>query len=119
MFKKIKVGGKEIDMLATASTSIRYKQIFHEDLISLFQATGEKGELTDYLSISQKLGYIMAQHAAKADMEKLNEDAYMEWLDQFEPFDFVEAGGDIVKLYRGNEETSAESKKKEDELSAV
>ena len=82
MFKEIVIGDKSFGFLATASTTYRYKQVFHEDL--LVSLTDEKSAIIDTLELSHKLGYIMNMQAEKADMNKLSYDKFLEWLDQFE-----------------------------------
>ena len=121
MFITINFGKDEENtrnFLATASTAIRYKQVFHEDLITTMQHINEAGEISDYLNVSQKLGFIMNMQADKKPMESLNQDQYLDWLDQFEPLAFVAAGAQIIQAYRVNEENSSVAKKKNVEQSA-
>ena len=61
----------------------------------------------------QKLGYIMARSAERADMTRLTEDDYMIWLDQFETIDMAQASKEILMLYLGNKLSSSELKKTE------
>jgi hypothetical protein len=49
---------------------------------------------------------------AKADMTKLNEDAFYAWLEGFGPNDIVMALGEVMELYNGNTTTTVVSKKK-------
>ena len=45
-------------------------------------------------------------------MDKLNQNAYVAWLEQFEPFDITNASEEIIDLYMTNSQTASEVKKK-------
>lgn len=111
MYREIKVGKGTVPMLANGATPIRYRMIFKKDLLNEFQKTegNNYSVATDTVS---ELAFILAKAAEKADMNKLNFETYIEWLEQFEPFDLTEALEDIVDMYVGNIETSSEVKKK-------
>ena len=111
MYREIKIGGVSIPMKATAATALRYRHVFGQDLLTEFQTVGEDTALG--MSAIQQLAFIMACAAdPKKDMTKLNEEAYIEWLDNFEPLDFAEVAEDVVSLYVGNTESLSEVKKK-------
>ena len=109
MYREIKVGKGTVPMLANGATPIRYRMIFKKDLLNEFQKTegNNYSVATDTVS---ELAFILAKAAEKADMNKLNFETYIEWLEQFEPFDLTEALEDIVDMYVGNIETSSENK---------
>lgn len=114
MFKEIKVGDKTIPMLANGATPLRYKLLFRKDIIAEFQlAENDYSKVTDSVP---ELAFIMAKQAeasqSKEDLNLLNFDKYMTWMEQFEPMDLVFASDDIIDLYMGNNQTSSESKKK-------
>lgn len=115
MFKEIKVGNITVPMLANAATPLRYKHIFGKDIIKEFQAA--QGDMTKVTDSIPELAYIMARaaeaHKGDADLNLLNENDFIEWLEQFEPMDLVLAAEDIVDLYIGNGKTASEPKKKE------
>lgn len=120
MYKEIKVGRKTVPMTANAATEYRCKQTFRQTLLQEFLKLAPAIESGDDLSaeeadkvidVSSKLGYIMAMQAAKADMSKLNEETYLQWLEDFEPLDLLKAAGDIIKLWIGQKATTAKSKK--------
>ena len=89
--------------------------IFHKDLISEFQDATENAEKA--MESLPELAFIMAKAAeakeGKADLNMLNQDMFIDWLEQFDPMDIPMASDEIVGLYTGNMETSSEPKKKE------
>lgn len=103
MFRKIKIGEKEVEMVANGATIVRYKQIFHEDYL---RAIAESDGVRN-LEIFGRMGFVMAMQAAKKDMAKLNEESYIDWLEQFEPMDVNLAVDSIANLFHGNEEETA------------
>ena len=111
MYREITVGKESIPMNANAATPIRYRHVFKGDVLKEFQSLGEDNTSVAIETISQ-LAFIMARAADGSDMNKLNEEQYMEWLEQFEPFDIANASEDIVSLYVGNTEGMSEVKKK-------
>ena len=99
MFGKVKIGAKEVEMLANAATPYRYQQIFHEDYIK--KVTGkEEAEPADLFT---KLGFVMAMQAAKKDMSKVSIADFYTWLEGFEPSDVFMAVDEISSIYYGNE----------------
>ncbi len=114
MFKELKIGDKTIPMLANGATPLRYKLVFKKDIISEFQlAENDYSKVTNSMP---ELAFIMAKQAeacqGNADLNLLNFDMYMAWMEQFEPMDLVLASDEIVDLYMGNNQTSSEPKKK-------
>lgn len=117
MFREIKVGELVVPMLANAATPLRYKHMFSKDIIKEFQgASDDSSKVTDSIP---ELAFIMAKAAeaknGKTDMNLLNDQMYMDWLEQFEPLDLLNAAEDITDLYMGNGKTESEPKKKEEE----
>lgn len=116
MYGVIKIGGRDIPMKANAATPIRYRQVFGKNLLPYFmgKATDE-----DAAEMVGELAYIMAASASGADMTKLSLDGYVEWLEGFDPMDFV--SGDtveaLIRLYQGNEEGYSDLKKNQDQQS--
>lgn len=115
MFKEIKIGNSTVPMLANGATPLRYKMIFHKDLISEFQSAEDDNSRA--LESLPELAFVMAKAAeakdGKADMNLLNMDMYIEWMEQFDPMDIPMASDEIVNLYTGNMETKSEAKKKD------
>ena len=115
MYKEIKIGNITVPLLANGATPLRYKLIFGKDLMSEFQGASENAARA--MDSLPELTFIMAKAAeakdGKADMNCLNQDIYLDWLEQFEPMDIPMASEEIVNLYSGNMETKSEAKKKE------
>lgn len=114
MYREIKIGAKNVPMLANGATPIRFRMVFGKDIMNEFnKVNDDMGKATDSIS---ELAFIMAK-AAEAQTEgkslaTLNQDTFVEWLEQFEPLDIVMSADDIVNLYLGNEKTLSEDKKK-------
>ena len=112
MFGKVKVGNKEIEMVSNGATPYRFRQVFKRDLLKFFaDAAGGKVEDGDAADVSQKLGYIMAMQAKKEDMNRLNEDSFITWLENFETNELVIAAEDIIAVYTGNTDQVSKAKK--------
>lgn len=110
MQKEIKIGGTTIPMRATAATAIRYRQVFGKDLI--VELAREKAE-AENLEIIQKLAFIMAKAAEGADMNTLSVRMYIDWLDERDYMDLVDALPDVIGLYMAGKGTLSDAKKKE------
>ena len=115
MFREIKIGDITVPMLANGATPLRYKLIFGKDLMTEFQGATE--DAAKAMNSLPELAFIMAKAAeakeGKADLNLLNQQMYLEWLEQFGPMDIPMASDEIVNLYTGNMETKSEPKKKE------
>ena len=121
MFKEVTIGGITVPMLANGATPIRYKHIFHKDIISEFQAAQE--DYSKVVNSIPELAFVMAKQAeakeGKVNLDLLNEAMYMTWAEQFGAMDLPLAADDIINLYLGNNATSSESKKKAKEKQNV
>ncbi len=116
MYNVIKIGEKEIPMLSMASTDIYYRNIFHEDAIKL--QTREDLDDGDMVNFIMRIGFVMAKFAElhdRKEMAKLNEDAFLDWLDGLERSDYLDALGDIRLTYEGQAVTASEAKKNNEE----
>lgn len=94
MFKTLTIEGREIGFAANAATPFRFKQVFRKDLFAIF-TNAERAEAEGFESVTE-LAYIMARQAEKADMNKLNEEDFLSWLEDFGPMAFAEAAEDIM-----------------------
>lgn len=118
MYAVIKIGGKDVPMLCMASSDIFYRQIFHEDAIKL--QTRENLDTGDQINFVTRMAFVMAKYAELKDpkeMKKLNEDAFLDWLDQFDRGEFYAAFESILRLYEGQTVTAADAKKNSGEPS--
>ncbi len=111
MYRTVKIGEKDINLLANGATPIRYRMVFGRDILSELQKADQDGGLL--ASSIAELAFIMAMSADDSvDMNKLNVEKYVEWLEQFEAFDITMASEDIIDVYMGNTKTTSEIKKK-------
>ena len=110
MYGVVKLGKKEVPMMANAATPIRYRQVFGKNILQYFLGNAADEETTAMVS---ELAYIMARAGENADMNKLNIDDYIKWLEDFGPMDFVteKNARAIMAIYQGNEGTSSTAKK--------
>jgi hypothetical protein len=109
MFAEIQIGAEMVPMEANAATPFRFKQVFKRDFLALASKGLEDAEAAE---VGAQLAYIMAMQGAKADMTKLNEDAFYAWLEGFGPNDIMMALGEVMELYNGNTATTVSPKKK-------
>lgn len=114
MYNLVKIGDKTVPMMAMASTDLYYKNIFREDPIKLQLTADDEAGLINFV---MKVGFVMAKFAElhdRKEMNKLNEDAFLDWLDQFERSDYLAALGDVRMTYEGQSLTEADAKKKDE-----
>ena len=116
MYKEIKLytqdGEKTFGFLATGSTAIRYRQVFHQDLMVLLNKLQKIDETDDVdTGIVDKLAFIMNAQAEKKDMNTLSSDDFINWVDQFDGAELVKNMDKIVGLYLGNKFSGASPKK--------
>lgn len=113
MEKVIKIGTKDVALSANAATPIRFRNIFGKDLLTIVSegTSPERIDMKVASEVAPELAFIMAKSAEKADMTKLNEDKMIEWLEQFEPMDLINATDGIFSVYFGDSETEVEAKK--------
>lgn len=112
MYNEVKIGSKSVPMLAMASIDVYYRQIFHEDAIKL--QSGKNFDEGDLINFVMRMGFVMAKFAETKDrkaMSKLNEDAFLDWLDGFERDEYLAALADIRATYEGQSLTEADAKK--------
>ncbi len=97
----VKIGGVDVPMAANAATPIRYNQIFHDG----YYKTVTDGTITTEQRIEffEKVGFVMAKQAEKADMSKIREEDFFIWLEGFEVNDLINAVDDIADVYQGNQ----------------
>ncbi len=114
MFKNIEIGGITVPMLANGATPIRYRYVFHKDIITEFQQAQD--DYSKVVNSMPELAFIMAMQAkaqdGAIDLNLLNEDKYLEWVEQFGAMDLPMASEQIINLYLSNNATSSEPKKK-------
>lgn len=105
MFKTMEIGGKELELAANAATPFRFKQVFHKDLFSVLG--NEERAAEEGVETITQLAYIMTKQAEKADMNKLSEDGFIQWLEDFPPMAFVDSAEEILNAYMDQTEGTA------------
>lgn len=105
MYKTIEIDGKELSVAANAATPFRYKQVFHQDLFAVLG--NEKRAEEEGAEAIMKLAYIMHNQAEKADMNKLNEEGFIAWLEGFSALAFINAADEIMTAYTDSAKSTA------------
>ena len=122
MYKVIAIGQEKIPILSKASTNMYYKSVFHEDPITV--QSKDDVENAERIYFSQKLTFIMmkqaeAQEAVTAGkassirdfMQKVTEDDYLDWLDQFDFMDLQESFEEVLEVYTASNKSTSTAKK--------
>lgn len=114
MYQVIKIGDKDVEMLAMASIDGYYKSIFGVDPLKL-QTTLSEDDSAGGIEFLQRMGFVMAKFAELKDrkeMLKLNEGAFWEWMDQFTRIDYLNALPNVQAVYDGEKITTSKEKKR-------
>ena len=98
---------RTVPMLANAATLIRFKQLFKVDLLT--SVLNDNGDFD--ADIISKMGYVMAMQAGKADMNALNMEKYIAWLEEYDSMTFIENANEIFAIYSGSRNNSSKAKK--------
>lgn len=116
MYGIVKIGAYDIPLEANASTPIRYKQLFHRNLLPFFMGQTSEEENGEMLP---EMAYVMAMSAAREDMNRLTYDGYISWLEKFDALDFYDSTTvtKIRDIYMGNAIGESEVKKNQDQAS--
>ena len=105
----VKIGDKNVEMVANALTPVLYKRVFRKD----FLLESQKKDID--MTIFQELAFVMASQAqiirAKQLMTEQRVESYYEWLEGFEEMEIMEAVNDIFALYHSQTKVSSRSKK--------
>ena len=112
MIKTVTIAGKPVDLKATGSTLIKYRNQFGRDLINDFQAVQTafetEGEINgETFDIVAKLTYTMAKQADKTITASLED-----WLDEFDYFPISEFAADVIMLWASSLQTQSDLKVK-------
>lgn len=109
MYQKMNVGAEELTFCACASVNVCYFNVFHEDFIKMISS--DEGLAA---ACMMKMAFIMAKMAELNDRKKVNrltEDDYCNWLDQFTTGELVAALPAIQSFYMASTGTTVDSKK--------
>lgn len=121
--KEIEIDGRMVPFKASAMTPILYRRINGRDMFKDMsrladelptEGQGEEGKKQDIsvedLSIFENIAYCMAKHADPG-IPPLEE-----WFDQFDVFSIYLVLPELIDLWRVNQMTEAEAKKKQSQL---
>lgn len=106
----VKIGSKDVDMLANAASPVIYRRIFQKDFLLQMDPKGE----IDTNALSE-MGYVMSlqtQMTFKEIVDTISQDDYYTWLEQFEALDVMMACNAIFALFKGQEKTLVSQKKR-------
>lgn len=117
MFKEISIGKKEVKLLSNAATPLYYKQTFNKDIISKIYNSEDRirdvGDLAPEIAFIMEIQAKASEEGRRAKPEELTNEKYFDFLEEFEPLDFMNAAQEIINLYLGDAMTDSKSKKKE------
>lgn len=97
----IKIGNKDVGMVANAASPFIYRQIFKRDFIAETQK-----EPID-MTLFAEMGFVMKLQAEKptADVLRTQIEEFYKWLEEFDPMDMFNAAVEIGNFYTGQEVT--------------
>lgn len=104
------ISGAEIGMVSNAATVYIYKRAYREDIVKEMNALSEDDPDLEKI---WKLGYIQhlqTKKPFKEILDTVNEDDFVDWLQNFEPYDMA-AIREIMRIFQGQQKTSSEPKK--------
>lgn len=112
---KVKIGDKEVEMLANAASPILYKRVFRRDWFKTLSESQEDASGIESITYFEEMGFIMAMQATLPTdkLISLSYEDYLNWAGRFESEDLMMVVGDIATIYKGQEETSSVPKKED------
>lgn len=113
MYRVVKIGDRDVPMLAMASANIYYKRVFGEDPIKV--QADDDSTTGDNVTFAMQMAYIMATMAEaqgnRAQLNAMSIDGYIAFLDQFENGDYIKAVPDFMAVYNGQKNVTSTEKK--------
>ena len=115
----VRIGERDVDMLANAASPFIYKKIFHKDFLmtvgtNYVDADGKQKTDVDTNAITE-MAFVMYMQTVKTFKEILNTvtvEDFVAWIFEFEPLDFAMAMAEIMGLYYQQQKTTVSPKKK-------
>ena len=115
----VKIGERDVDMLANAASPFIYKKIFHKDFLmtvgtNYVDADGKQKTDVDTNAITE-MAFVMHMQTVKTFKEILDTvtvEDFVAWISEFEPLDFAMAMAEIMGLYYQQQKTTVSPKKK-------
>lgn len=110
-------------MLAVSSCNFYYRRLFGEDPFEMqMLASSREGGAAIGITFAMQMGYVMKKaaeaHGDRSIMNAMKLDEYLDWIDQFDTFDFAGPAGEIIELYASQNKTHSTEKKAGGEPSA-
>lgn len=109
MTKDIDFNGRIVTFTSNGATPLFYRQFFKKDIIKEMSGDNPFSAATEN---APELGFIMAKQAEGADMMKLTQTDYIEWLSSFGALDLTVHAMDVIEVYVDDSIPSEEPKKK-------
>ena len=121
----VKIGERDVDMLANAASPFIYKKIFHKDFLmtvgtNYVDADGKQKTDVDTNAITE-MAFVMHMQTEKTFKEMLDAvtvEDFVAWISEFEPLDFAMAMTEIMGLYYQQQKTTVTQKKRHQRRSA-
>ena len=113
MYKKMQIGDVDVMFCSCASVNVCYFNIFHEDFI---KAISEDNGMA--MASMMKMAFVMAKMGETNDRKVVNrmtEDNYCDWLDQFTTGELINALPTIQEFYMNSNAGSVDAKKNNEE----
>lgn len=107
---------KEVSFLSTGTTAIRFKQIFHKDLMPSITKLLKDEELNPDvdLIVGQELAFVMNKQAEGRNMNTVTYEEYLTWIDEYDSASLFQNIADFIKIYTGSRGSTSEPKKEEE-----
>lgn len=101
--------GTSLELKANAVTSIRFKEVFHEDLLICLSDIESSEDMTptDRAVVLYKLAYIMNKQAL-GTIGKASEKDFWNWLEEFGGTELTYACDEIMIVYAENQKPTSE-----------
>lgn len=103
----VRIGDKDVEMVANGATPFIYKRVFRRDFLQTTQ--------TEDMCVYTELAFVMTMQAVKPMSELLKNltvDDFYTWVEGFEAMDILNKAAEIFALYQGQANPSSTSKKK-------
>lgn len=107
---------KEVSFLSTGTTAIRFKQIFHKDLMPSITKLLKDEDLNPDadLIVGQELAFVMNKQAEGRNMNTVTYEEYLTWIDEYDSASLFQNIADFIKIYTGSRGSTSEPKKEEE-----
>lgn len=115
--KEINIGGVPTWLRCDGSTPHRYRVLFRDDLMLKMQkmndvVKGKRSISADEMELLERSAFVMAQQGAIEKKLPIPQDID-EWLSQFPMFAFYGSIGEILSLWKQDNETTVQAKNEE------